>query len=634
MKNKWSGNYIATPDYLREQARATCGDHPLFALIELITNSNEAYNKLDYKGIKHRGEIIIEVYPRRQGLTKYSVKDFALGLDEQDFTKKVQEMGGDMSGLTKEIGGRSYWGRGLKEALINFGYGEIISIKNGKLYKATSKDVTLSFEGEKDVFKTDRDEYGVKSDENFTCINLIARNTHIQKTPQFESLKYLLSKYFELRDILVKDSRKIILRYIKDKDNVINEEVISYSPVESKKIREIEVKLRDFPEAIISLEIFEAEKDIPYTQEKYLSERGFLICSKNAIHAVDYFGFQNHSAAARIFGRVTSEYIDYLLRDKREPLFDPTRSGGTNQKNLFIKSLSAEVQKLLGPIFEEYGQAINKDSEIKDEETDSNMKKVLDYFNKIAKNLFDIDDNKINAGHKKPKKKKEDLPPPDGFNFMPPYLQIVKGKPSTVTLKLVSEYEKIKDKIEIISENKDVEILKEQKRIWEYNEKKDFYVYRISILGKNVGNSSTLVATLGKMETRAKIEVINEKKGAGLFNDWSIERGLPPEQRVQYIRGIGKIIVSADAPSVSPFIALNKIRSMETKILISELILYSCCNEIARQMILRGKEPLLRTDPDGIAEQIQDLLVRQVNQHARNVQMLVIKGKLEEHLKK
>ncbi len=637
MKKKWSKIFETTPDYLREQAKLTCGDHPLFALIELITNSNEAYNKLEAKGIKHRGEIIIDIHPHRKK-SRYTVKDFALGLDEKDISEKVKKIGGDQSGLNKKMGGRSFYGRGLKEALINFGCGEIESIKNNKLFKASSADVELTYEGEGNAFQIDRNRLGAKPNENCTSISLIAFREHIQKTPQYENLKDGLIKYFELRDILRNNSRKIILRYHRQ-GGIINEEILTYTPIPSNKIKEEKIKLNDFPKADLLLEIYEAEKDIPYVQDKYLSERGFLICSNNAIHAIDYFGLQNHQASSRIFGRISSNYIDFLMRDKREMLFESTRSGGVNTKHLFIKSLTKETQKALVLIYEEFKDKEGKTNELQDKETDNNVKKALQYLNKVARNLLNDEAETGSGKGKKIKKKKQDLLPPDGFNFMPPYIQAPVDSPTTITLKLSDENGKPKKKLLLSSENKNISILSDREKEWEFN-KKGFWVFRTSILGKNIGDSTIITARLGDLTTEIKIEIIAKNKGKGLFNGWAIETGLPPEQRVQYIRGTGKISISADAPSVKPFVvSYNKLHSMklrniETRILIAELILNACCGEIARQMVLRGKEPLLRTEPDGIAEQVQDLLVRLTNEHARAIQLIVTKGKLEEHIKK
>lgn len=633
MKEKWTEIFQTTPHYLRQQAKLTCGDNPLYALVELITNSEEAYKHLDRKGIKHRGLIIIDVFPHNKK-SKYVVTDYALGLDEKDLEAKVQKIGGDQSDLTEETGGRSFYGRGLKEALINFGYGKIISIKNGKLFRAESKDVELTYEGERNVYDVDRKELGVLSSENCVSISLIAVNSHIQRTPQFENLKLQLIKYFELRDILQNDKREIILRY--HRQNGPEEEKLVYKPIRANKIEEKTFKLSEIPEAEINLEIYEAEEDIPAVQDKFLSERGFLICSKNAIHAIENFGFDYHVASARIFGRIKSDYIDFLLRTKKEALFDPTRSGGVIKKQYFIKELYREITKILIPFYEKISSEMGGINEIKDKETDDNISKALNYFNKIAKDLIDdiddIDGAEDPLIKKKKRKKKEDLPPPDGFNFMPPYIQAIVNKPASVTLKLSKDFEKIKDKLAIYSENKNIVILKDREKGWEFNEK-GFWVFRTVIEGKNVGDYSNLIASIGTMKTKMIVEIKEEKRGKGLFSNFAIESGLPPEQRAQYIRGTGKIVISADSPSVKPYInKINKLRSVETRLLISELILGACCGEIARQMILRGKEPLLRTDPDAIAEQVHDLLVRLTNKHARATQLLVIKGKLEEHV--
>lgn len=632
MKKTWSSIFETTPVYLREQARITCGENPLFAIIELVTNSNEAYTKLETQGIKHRGEIIIDVFPHRK-VSRYTITDYALGLDENDILEKVKKIGGDQSGIDKDQGGRSFFGRGLKEALINFGAGEIISIKNSKIFKASSKDVELKYEGESNAFSIDREELGAEQNENCTRISLITKNRHIQTTPQFENFKNQLEKYFELRDLLQKNSRRLILKY--HRHNTVDQAELKYINLSCEKIVAKEIKLAEYPKAKVMIEIFKTKKDIPETKDKYLSERGFLICSKNAIHAIDDFGFEYHPASSRIFGRVSSEYVDFLMREKREILFDPARSGGMIKKHPFIKSLCSEAKKVLAPIYEEISEETGKTSDIRDKDTDSNVRKALHYFNKVARELLDSEDN-IDTTEKeknKERKPKEDLLPPDGFNFMPPYIQTKVGASSTITLKLAKEFGNLRNKLILTSDNEAVKILKNREREWEFNEK-GFWVYRNAVAGENVGDSATIVAEIENMRARLIVEVKDRSKGKGLFSDWGIKKGLPPEQRVQYVRGTGEIIISADAPSVKPFVdPLKKLRSQETKLLIAELILNSCCGEIARQMIFGAKEPLLSSEPDAIAEQVQNLLVRITNKHARAVQLIITKGKLEDKIK-
>jgi len=631
MKKAWTNIFETTPTYLREQARLTCGDNPIFALVELITNSNEAYNKLDSRGIEHRGEILIDIYPRRQ-VSKYSVVDYALGLDEKDILEKVKKIGGDQSGITREQGGRSFFGRGLKEALINFGAGEIISIKNNIIFQANSKDVELSYRGERNAFPIDRQELGANQNENCTKISLITINKHIQQTPQLDNMKNQLEKYFELRDILQNEKRKIILRY--HRQSKIDQVILKFTPISSERKQEKTIKLPEFPEANVIIEIYKSNIDIPESKDKYLSERGFLICSKNAIHAIDDFGFEYHTASSKIFGRVKSDYIDFLMREKRELLFDPSRSGGVIRKHPFIKSLYSEVKKVLAPIFDQTSDEMGKTSEVQDKDTDTIVRKVLQYFNKIAKELLETDDIKTpGPKSKKPTKKKKNLPPPDGFNFMPPYIQATVDIPSTITLKLAQEYGNSKKKLLLNSDNDNIKIIKEREQIWEYN-KKGFWVFRSAVIGKNIGDSGIINAEIDKMKTKLIVEIRDKNKAKGLFSDWGIKKGLPPEQRVQYIRGTGEILISADSPSVKPFVDHpKKFKNSETRLLIAELILNSCCGEIARQMILRAKEPILSQDPDAIAEQVQNLLVRITNKHARAVQLMVTKGKLEEHIK-
>jgi len=97
------------------------------ALVELITNSDDSYARMEKTGLQPSGRILI-AYERHQGGALLVVTDQAEGMS---FARACQVLayGGAHSPLARgERGGRGYFGRGLKQALYGLGHGWIETI--------------------------------------------------------------------------------------------------------------------------------------------------------------------------------------------------------------------------------------------------------------------------------------------------------------------------------------------------------------------------------------------------------------------------------------------------------------------------------------------------------------------------
>jgi sensor histidine kinase regulating citrate/malate metabolism len=104
----------------------------LKGLIELITNSDDSYARLERNGAKADGRIELEVNRRtRTKSTVIRVIDWAEGMNDDELERNV-DYGEDTSGQS----GRGVFGMGLKDTIIAFGgEGTITSFKDGKTYR-------------------------------------------------------------------------------------------------------------------------------------------------------------------------------------------------------------------------------------------------------------------------------------------------------------------------------------------------------------------------------------------------------------------------------------------------------------------------------------------------------------------
>jgi len=189
-----------------QQARATIKNNPILALVELVTNSDDSYRRLENAGFKADGRIIIELVRRYEG-SVIRVMDYAEGFDESRMDERVGGYGGDTSGFTEKDAGRGYWGRGLKEAMIAMGFGSVESIRDDFLHKCTLEHLNYKRNNPIKITRAIRNNLGVK--ENGTVVTLKAVNEGI-RMPQFETLKHSLEYYYSLRDIMSSGSREVL----------------------------------------------------------------------------------------------------------------------------------------------------------------------------------------------------------------------------------------------------------------------------------------------------------------------------------------------------------------------------------------------------------------------------------------
>ena len=98
------------------------------AVVELVTNSDDSYKRLEEEGNSTKGEIKIRVRRLKGGRCDIlEVIDVAEGMDKEQL-KKALKFAGEASGFEEGKSVRGLFGRGLKEATLALGKGEIYTI--------------------------------------------------------------------------------------------------------------------------------------------------------------------------------------------------------------------------------------------------------------------------------------------------------------------------------------------------------------------------------------------------------------------------------------------------------------------------------------------------------------------------
>ena len=179
-------------------------------IVELVTNSDDSYRRLEENGIYREGKISICVCREKGGLCKrLVVEDFAEGMSGEELNKAII-FGVEASGIAEGRSVRGLFGRGLKETIIALGQGEIISNKNGRVTKTR---LWLDKEKRRPLYDDEMlSKKETSREPNGTKVDVCVTNEKI-KLPELETFKSQLFNHFALRDISSSNNRIIILNF-------------------------------------------------------------------------------------------------------------------------------------------------------------------------------------------------------------------------------------------------------------------------------------------------------------------------------------------------------------------------------------------------------------------------------------
>lgn len=126
-------------------------------LIELITNSDDAYAALDDG---RGGKIVVEVEHRRNQSWKVVVRDRASGMSAETMEQRLTQLGGRTSGFESGQDRRGNLGRGAKD-LAAFGDVTFFSIHEGQFSQLLLRTNSAWELTEREATTRDREKLGV-----------------------------------------------------------------------------------------------------------------------------------------------------------------------------------------------------------------------------------------------------------------------------------------------------------------------------------------------------------------------------------------------------------------------------------------------------------------------------------------
>ena len=481
----------------RKHSKALRDIYKIFT--ELVTNSDESYNRLKKKGLETDGIKRIKIYVDRKTRI-IRIVDYAEGMDHNDIKENFGKYGAIKSGTKKGHDGRGLYGQGLTDVLFLSPSQEsgLYSIKNNKLY-------ACSF-----YYKGDEQIYSDKKLNN-SELKKYRRKYNIQKNgtviefklpekinlPQFQNLLKGISDSYMLRFINSNPDREITLTETENWKKPFSRK-IEYKFIEKayadKVINILDKKLyfkpySEFKSVKIDICLYKANFDL--VQKIGDNANKILVYDSgydNSVYDLDLFGFEKAPGANNIFGYIkltdAREIIEKKLNEEiPDEILTDTRDG-FDKTQPFYKHFSNTVKDFLAPVFDEF-KDFEKDTSSLSEET---KKRHLEAFKKLNKIYSDLVGKKIGGTLDNPDSKKI-----NNLVFARENIKITIDKEYSLQLKInVNDFDKNANVFLFCG---DKQILFSPNKIILKEEKADKY----GIVSKYIKIKSNVVGAIGKI---------------------------------------------------------------------------------------------------------------------------------------
>jgi len=574
------------------------------AVVELVTNSDDSYKRLERDGIVDKGEIRIRVR-RLKGsrCERLEVIDFAEGMNKEKLEKALI-FAGESSGFEEGKSVRGFFGRGLKEVIIVLGKGKIYSIKDDKLSiaevwidKKTNKPKRMLIEKAYTPTKEEREEIGI-AEGNGTAVRIIVTNERI-KCPLLGTFLAQIRDHYALRDINSSRNRKITLEfeYVEKKIEKMVETISYEAPRVKGKIVVRSIKIPGYGDNI-ELRIYDSDEELESPFNNPFARAGLLIKTSGAILDNQLFKYQREKTACFFFGEVIWHNLADRLRTG-ESLLNLNRVG-VEWRQEVCQVLESEIERVLEPFIEEKRRQLEVKPARRPSENLNKLNRVLcSLLDRLAKEHFS--ETRLDTGLGGDEKIKN-------LTIKPPYanLEIDKERPFSVYAPLTmvgigsGPYQaEVKS-----SSPAHIQVLNPTVTLQPHRERPLLYYGNFRVLGKTDKEEATLTCTFGEHVATANVRVappgkIGQRKKVkpkgGFFRGIEANRVPNPSQRAHYDEHSGIIWIYVKFPGISKYFEdnLNFKMSETSRPMYAELIGEAFCRFIARDYVKEGKVPLL-----------------------------------------
>lgn len=484
--------------HIARSIRAAIQGNVIRALVELITNADDSYIRLEDTANK---SCIIEILYKKDGYHGlFAVRDNAEGMSREEVkTKFVAKYGAATSGMQAGKRVRGFFGQGATDALAAMKNGKIYTFKDGQFVECRMfmKGNKTTYEIEDPISATSELRTRHKIDRNGTIAHFEAE----RRVPRLDRLQEELANNYLLREIMTNPYRKVFLL----DENSGKKRPLKYRMPEGKEILtdEFTISYRPYGDFSINVSIWRAEKELIQTGDD--RHGGLLLLDdENTVLGISLFKYDNEPLASHFFGEVKIGRFRELLK-KEEPVLRSDRTG-LDPHHEFCKTLTLEIEKRIKIKVKEERLRRQKENQSKiDREAARRYRKAFNILNEIA----EIEaQSLVNLG--------QDLTdelemPPGGFCLYPSSAEITVGKHYGFQLHLDTNVVRHGSIIKISSNNPKIRAITSEIRI---SSEDGIGIVRkhITVEGVEPNVEGTLRAITGNNSSQAEISVIPEKE--------------------------------------------------------------------------------------------------------------------------
>ena len=362
------------------------------ALVELITNADDSYNRLYQKQRipKDGGDILVEHLAQRGSSSQIIVRDRAEGMDIATMQETLAKIGQ----VTSESGNRGYYGRGAKDCTE---LGDVVfeSIKDERYFRSRiTHDLKFVIEatGERATDEK-RKELHLRKRQNGTSVTI--QLLPGKPLPRYQTLRSDLPWHYSLRDIMVQDSPSTVkLRNLNN--GASQAEQLVYRPPEGELVVDESFEVEGYPDSSARLRIWRAKTMLDDSKKRF-EQCGILIKGERGIYDCSLISedIKKDPNARLYYGRLECPYIDNLLQEfelrRREGeahsdenprlVIDPNRRSGLDLTHPFTTHLfKIPRERLRALLAKDREREKGRQKEVADAE----MKKRLNRLAKLA----------------------------------------------------------------------------------------------------------------------------------------------------------------------------------------------------------------------------------------------------------
>ena len=478
------------------------------ALVELITNADDSYIRLEEGQKEAKGQIDI-VYKKDGYCGIFAVRDYAEGMSIDDVRNNFKRYGAATSGLKAGKGVRGYFGQGAKDALAGMVDGRICTFKDNQFVECR-----IFIKDDKPMYSINdpipanskiRNEHKIDRNGTIAYFKVDPQRT-AGVVPRLNTVQGELTNNAFLRKIMTNPSRKAFLL---DADTNTGEpRLIRYQMPPGKEIMKQDFfitygKYGNFP---IHFVLSRADKELMQTGDD--RDGGLLLVDgKNAVLGISLFKYDNEPLAARFFGEIRIDRFRELLENE-EPVLDEERNGLV-ARHPFCQKLIAEIERRLEiSVQEERARKQKEDQNKFDREETTRYRKAFSILNKIAEE--EAEEIK-NLGQDLTKE--EELPP-NGFCLYPSSAEITVGKRYNFELRANTRVVNRGSNVKILSSNPKIRVITSEIKLLvdDRGETGDVLHKYITIEGLEPNIEGAITASVGNKLSQVRVHVVPEKE--------------------------------------------------------------------------------------------------------------------------